>query len=696
MDVVDESVGVPPDRFPWDVVVSGVVVLCVVAMTGLHLAAGNTGVDTGWPANLAMALGLGGVGSVLAHKVPRNPIGWLMVTAGLANGVMAVGREWAVFVTVRHPSLPGATLAAWFGSWPNIIALATLPLTLTLFPNGSLPSRRWRAVVWGLFGCMLMGVAEGMFTWGAFTEDLPTLTNPLGIRWSGLAVLGTIGRIGFVLTIAAALVSLAVKTRRADSVTRQQLRWVFFGASVLAAETVLEVLPWRGSDVFFVWTQPLALAVFLISIAVAVLRYRLWDLDLLIRMSLIYGVLIVLVTAVYVAVVGAFGQIADEQLQLGPSLIAAALGAAVFALLRDRVQRGVERIFYGDRGDPYRALSKLGERLDQPVPADSVLDEVVDAVAQSLRLGRVSLVVPGTGEVASVGDSDAPTSATALMFRDTQVGELIVAPRPGSRIRASEMRILSDLARPVAAVVHAVSVTDELQRSRRDLVTAREAERRKIRRNLHDGLGPALAAVRMKLDSAAMLLDTNPDAAKSVIDQLGADIRSTIADIRHLVYDLQPPKLDEIGLLESISEQARSFSGPLEDGQMLLVEMHAPRVVGELPAAVEVAAYRIVCEALANVARHSCATQCRVGVMLDEGLTITIDDDGVGMPENLSRGVGTLSMMERASELGGTLLIGPSPLGGTRVTACLPVVATPLLLATEELATSVLPGAFSE
>lgn len=696
MDVFDESGQTKGWRIVSTWLLAVPIVACIIAIPILHLANSAAGVDTGLATTFTMALGLGATGLLLTQKVPGNPIGWLMVAAGTANAVMGLGREWAVFVATGGHDFPGAAIAAWFGTWPNVVSLATLPVVLILFPSGRLPSPKWRPVVGAVVILMVMGVAGEMFTAGPFTQELPDLVNPFGIDWSGIEFMGMVGQIGFMAAIVVALASLVVRTRQADRESRQQLRWVVLGSSILCLTTFVGLLPFRGGDAVLAWVSPLSLAIFLGTVAVAVLRYRLWDLDLLIRMSLVYGSLIAMVTAAYFAVVAGFGLLADEQLKVGPSLVAAAVGAAAFALLRDRVQRRVERLFYGDRGNPYRALSKLGERLDLPVPVDDILDEVVEDMADSLRLGRIALVDANGAELAVAGSTGgsgqhsglvADRSAGSgqvtvhdLMFRDTMVGRLVVTARPGTRLRGAELRILSDLARPVAAVVHAMSVTDELQRSRRELVTAREAERRKVRRNLHDGLGPALAAVRMKLDSAAMLLDTKPDAAKAVIDQLGADIRSTISEIRRLVYDLQPPELDEIGLLASISEQARSFSGPLEGGQMLHVEFLAPESLGTLPAAVEVAAYRIVCEALANVARHSSASLCRVELSVSDvpAIVITIDDDGIGLPDDLTRGVGTLSMLERSVELGGTLRVDTSPLGGTRVAASLPVFPNPV------------------
>lgn len=645
----------------------------MAALLVLHLLNGSVPASTWWFGNTAIGLGLGTVGAALARKVPANPIGWLFLAGALCQGVTGAGREWAVFVVVGGHHLPGAALAGWLGTWLFIPTMATLPLILLHLPDGRLPSRRWRPVRWAVLTFVAMGVASVAVTPGPFTEDIPSLTNPLGVKWAILAVVGNLSQVGFEVTVLLGAVSLLVRMRGADPEQRQQIKWVAFAGALLTLEVVSEILPWPGNPTFFGWIGPLAVALFILSIAVAVLRFRLWDIDLLIKLSIVYGFLTAVVTVVYLGVVALIGNLADQRISLGPSLLAAGVAVAVMALLRDRVQRLVDRLLYGDRRDPYRALSQLGARLDRPAAADDVLDEVVDAVAQSLRLDHVSVEVADGRVLAHSGVARSLVREVPLMFRGTEVGRLIVAPRPGARIGPAEQAVLADLARPVAAVLQAVAAGEALQRSRQALVTTREEERRRVRRDLHDGLGPALAGIRMKLDGTRMLVDSDPEEAKAVLVRLTDDIRKTIDDIRHLVYDLQPPILDEVGLLLALSEQTEAFTGPLDGGGFLTVELEAPRAVTGLSAAVEVAVYRIVCEGLANVARHSGASHCKVTVSLNGGLDLRIDDDGVGMSQDDRPGLGTASMVERASELGGTCRLGRSPFGGTQVTAHLPV-----------------------
>jgi signal transduction histidine kinase len=221
----------------------------------------------------------------------------------------------------------------------------------------------------------------------------------------------------------------------------------------------------------------------------------------------------------------------------------------------------------------------------------------------------------------------------------------------------------------VGIAAHAVRLTSDLQRSRERLVTAREEERRRLRRDLHDSLGPTLAALALKATTVSDLIPTNPAAATQLSNELYADIRATVGEIRRLVYALRPPRLDDLGLIEAIREAARQQSQP--DGLQITVE--APERLPALPAAIEVATYRIVQEALANVARHAQAHACTIWLTLGEALQVEITDDGVGLPPEHHSGVGLLSMRERATELGGTCLIAGNAGGGTRVCARLPI-----------------------
>jgi signal transduction histidine kinase len=638
-------------------------------------------VSTWWVGNLTIAVGLGGMGTLLARRVPENPIGWLMLLAGTTQSVFGAGREWAVYATaVRPGGLPAPAWAAWVGTWPSMVSIGTLPLVLVVFPDGRLPSRRWRALPWVVGVAVALGCASQALVAGPFTEELPSLLNPVGVDWGGLDLLSNLTRTVLMLAIVPAVGSLVARWWGSSGELRQQLKWITFAGTLLGLELVLELapVPYRYGDLLG-WTGPLLLAFFLASITAAVLRFRLWDIDALISHSIVYGALTLGLGGAYVAVVAASGRVRDHPVEIGSSLVAAAVVAVAFAPLRDWLQRRLDRRLYGDRSDPYRALTRLGDRLGDPAPDDAVLDEVVEAIAASLRLDAVALVLPDLGTVAATGTARTAVYTVPLVFRSTPVGSLVVAHRPGAPLGRRERSVLESLAPPTAAVVHAVAATRALQRSRRALVTAREEERRRVRRDLHDGLGPALAAVRMKLDGARLLIDGDPQAAKAVLDRLTDEVRGTIADIRRLVHDLQPAALAEIGLVPAIVEQAAAFTGVVGEGGYLQVDVDAPAGIVGLPAAVEVAAYRIVGESLNNVVRHARASRCRVTLVADDptALDVVVEDDGVGFTAEGRDGMGLASMAERAAELGGSCRVGRSALGGARIAVHLPVTAPP-------------------
>jgi signal transduction histidine kinase len=660
-----------------------VLAIAVALVGALHWLDRAAGIDTWWIGSIVIGVGLGGFGLLLVRRLPANPIGWLMLAGGLVQAVLGAAREWAVYASLTAPgSLPGASWAAWVGTWPFLVPIATLPLVLLLFPDGRLPTARWRVVPWAVAAAAVLGCGSEALRPGRFTPDL-TLRNPIGVHSPSLGGFTNAAQLVLTLAIVAAIASLVARTWGSSGELRQQLKWIAFAGSLLGVVLAAELLPVPDPVglAAVAWVGPLLVVCFLAAVTMAVLRYRLWDIDLLISRSLVYGTVTLVLGAAYVGIVAASGRMRDHPVEIGSSLVAAALVAVAFAPLRDLLQRRLDRRLYGDRNDPYRALTRLGDRLGGRTERDSVLDEVVDAVGSSLHLGFVAIVVPEVGTVASTGALRTPAIELPLVFRTDVVGTLVVSHRAGASIGPRERAVLGSLVPPVAAVVHAVSVSLALQSSRYALVTLREQERRRVHRDLHDGLGPALAAVRMKVAGARLLIDGDPEGAKDVLGQLSDDIRSAIADLRRLVYDLQPPALEEIGLVSALAEQATAFTGRMDDGAYLDVELDAPTALPPLPAAVEVAVYRIVCESLNNVVHHARASRCRIALAYEDarGLTVLVDDDGAGCPPDRRGGVGVRSMVERAAELDGSCVVERSPIGGTRVAAVLPVPGPPFV-----------------
>jgi signal transduction histidine kinase len=372
---------------------------------------------------------------------------------------------------------------------------------------------------------------------------------------------------------------------------------------------------------------------------------------------------------VYVAVVKGAEWLLAEGVGLGGSLLATAVIAVGFAPARNRLQRWVDRRLYGERHDPVQAMTRLGKRL-RDAPGGDVLAQVLQTVCETLRLPAASLLVDNL-EVAAYGRPGGASEPIPLEHEGQQVGVLLVSPRTGEQaLGPADRRVLEVLAAPVAVALHAVLLSQELQRSRERLVAAREEERRRLRRDLHDGLGPTLTAVTLKADAARSLLATTPEQADSLLAELRGDAKQAIGDLRRIIYDLRPAPLDELGLLGALGEQVDRFGR-----QGLLVTLQAPPALPMLPAAVEVAAYRIVTEALTNVARHAQAGRATVTVSVDDGFCLDVQDDGTSSTANRGGwrpGMGLVSMAERVAEVGGTLQAGPTPTGG-RVHAMLPL-----------------------
>lgn len=292
-----------------------------------------------------------------------------------------------------------------------------------------------------------------------------------------------------------------------------------------------------------------------------------------------------------------------------------------------------------------------------------------------MRLARVHIDVHGVrvaaaGRPAAVGrpdPADGEQVELPLVFAGERIGRLVARTGPDRVLTAVERRLLSDLSRQVASAAHAVSLTGDLARSRERLVAAAEEERRRLRRDLHDGLGPVLAGVVLGLQRTRARVVTDPATAQAQLDELTGQVQGAVADVRRLVYGLRPPAVDELGLMGAIEEQARAMGG---------VEVHGA-VDGDLPAAVEVAAYRIALEAMTNALRHSGGRWCRIGVEMNGALQVLVEDDGIGVPEHFRAGIGITSMRERAAELGGTCSVSRREPSGTSVRAVLPVTVTP-------------------
>ena len=560
----------------------------------------------------------------------------------------------------------------------HFLGSASFSLFLFIFPDGHFVPRwtRWVALVW--------------IAWllpRYWFQDWPP--SDTWLVWPNLIVwLGGLGT---------AVYSQAYRYRHvSNTVQRQQTKWVVFGITTaltgfvtvnVAVSGIALPSPTSAGELTTLMVGAAlmnsALLLIPLSIGIAILRHHLFDIDILINRTLVYGALTVSVVGIYVLVVGYLSVLfrtAGGQGQLAISVLATGFVALLFQPLRYRLQRGVNRLMYGERDDPYTVLSRLGQRLEATLAPEAVLPTIVETVKESLKLPYTAITLKQDDAFVVAAASGAPVSEALclpLVYQNKPVGQLLLGPRaPDESFSSADLRLLDDLAREAGVAVHAVRLTtnlqrmtDDLQRSREHLVNTREEERRRMRRDLHDGLGPTLASLSQLIDTSRVLVKRDPDAAITLLGDVKNQIKLTITDIRRLVYALRPPVLDELGLVSAISEHIGRYNQP----NGLQVSINAPDHLPSLPAAVEVAAYHIALEAVTNVARHANAQTCRIRLWLESGLCLEITDDGDGMPMNKHAGVGLTSMRERAAELGGEFKIEPGKAHGTRVWARLPL-----------------------
>lgn len=604
-----------------------------------------------------------GLALLLFEKRPDDRMALFMAYYLVIHGLLFGGP-----VEMLEPFWPDAAAVNSFVLMPAI----TFPLTMTLFavfPDGRFVPRWTRWPVAAAFLLALVALALTFLLQQSLMDPLASL--PVMSAYVGGAA------------IIIALVRAQVYRYRHVStrLQRQQTKWVLYGFLVLVGLFIVGNGPWivalsLPDGTRMPWWLPAAETMWVIStalvpitLAIAMLRYRLYDVDVLINRTLVYGGLTAAVVGLYVLVVGALSTLFQAQGNLLIALVATGLVAVLFQPLRQRLQRWTNRLVYGERDEPFEALARLGRRLEGNFSPQMVYPTIVETIAQALKLPYAAIAVK-RGEqyevVEACGKATQEAVAYPLVHQSAVVGRLLVGRRtPGENFSTADERLLRSFARQAGTAVHALQLMSDLQRSRQQLVTAREEERLRLRRDLHDGLGPALASVAWQAESARELVHADPSEAIQLLENTIDQAQSALTDIRRLVYGLRPPALDELGLAGALEQAVRP--------QQMDVTIEAPAQLPTLPAAVEVAAYRIVQEALKNAMEHGRAERCVVCLALDGNLCLTIGDDGQGLPEVVTPGVGLVSMRERAEELGGTFAIRPRQEGGTEVEVSLPL-----------------------
>jgi signal transduction histidine kinase len=693
---------------------AGITALVITNRGSIHsLAAIN-------PTEVVMSLTFGVVGGLIASRQQRNPVGWLFLFMALVMGLGGVGAQYARLAAITDPGLPGASWALWIYFWIEglVYPAGAATLTLLLIPDGHLPSRRWRpvvplAVIATVFIAVVLGALGSSPLQGP--DNRPQLPNPAGIPVLESLSQGPFGVLwfgGYAFLVLAAVAPL-VRLRHARGEERAQLKWIAFVIVVTAAITAVDVV---GSLVApqSVLNSPEALVLINVvgfgialpvAIGVAVLKHRLYDIDVFISRTLVYGSLAVFITAVYVGIAVGIGTLVGSggKPNLALSILATAIVAVGFQPVRERVQKVANRLVYGNRATPYEVLSEFSGRVAETYAADEVLPRMARVLQEGTGAESATVWLRGSAELrpaatypAGMGASQSlpmsngtlpatleATQAVEVRHQGELLGALSVNKRRGETLTPIEEKLVDDLAHQAGLVLKNVGLSadlqarlDDLRASRQRLVSAQDMERRRLERNLHDGAQQHLVALKVKLGLAEILLSRDPAKAAATLEQLKGDADEALETLRDLARGIYPPLLADKGLVVALESQARKATVPVR------VEAEG---VERYTQDVEATVYFCVLEALQNVQKYAGASQVvvRLDARADPAtLTFEVEDDGTGFDTATTRtGAGLTNMNDRVDALGGTVHVISHPGAGTRVSGELrvrePVPATP-------------------
>ena len=644
---------------------------------GLELAPGS-----GWPYAL-IGLVFGVCCAVVLRHDPRQALGWALGWIALFWGTDGLAQSYVRFGIRADDVRSWANLALWVLNRFGAFLPMTVAVLLLIFPTGRFLAGRWgragQLALGVMAACALLVVlapANGRVPDVALPRevDLDAGSIPMPAAFTDVAL--PVSILLMVLGVLVSMASVVVRYRRAEGLERDRMRWLVW--SVLAMALVIglsafsDVTAVRDASIFVMASLPP------IAMTIGIVRPQLVPVVDLLNATVVLALLSVVLVAVDLAAVALLDQVLGDSLhQRQVVLTVLVLTAALYGPLRQRLSALVRRLAYGERDRPYDVVAGLASTLEQADEGTEQLAAVTEAVATAfgIRYVRVEVDRPsGERLTATRGEAPAEVRTLPITYRDQEVGR-IVLPLRGLRSRLSrrDEQLLADLVRQAATAARTSQLADALQDSRERLVLAREEERRRIRRDLHDGLGPSLSGVVYQLESARLLVDKDPAAAKRTIEGLSGHVQDVVADVRRLVHDLRPPALDDRGLVGALGQQAEQITS--SGGPTVRIDAGD---LDPLPAAVEVAAYRIAGEALTNVTRHARAATATLRLVRDDQhLLVEVTDDGTGIAPEAQAGVGLVSLRERAAELGGRCEVVCPPTGGTVVRAWLPLVQHP-------------------
>jgi signal transduction histidine kinase len=621
------------------------------------------------------------LGIVIASRRPENAIGWLLLAAGLALGLTGFSRAYALHVLVAEPgSLPGGQVAGWIANaiWP--IPVGMLPFLFLLFPTGRLSSRRWRPALWfAIVSLELLLVGTVVFATSVWNEPF-TLADTA--RSGGSFALTLFVVVLFLQPIAAGVsfVSVAVRYRGSVGDERIQLKWFVTAALfVLLTFTATLVTNLPVAQISF----DLALVFLYVAIGVAILKHRLYDIDVIISKAVVYGILGAFITVVYVAIVVVVGAFIGATQFL--SLVATAIVAIAFQPARDRAKRTANRVIYGKRATPYEVLSGFSEHVSETYGGEDILPRMARLLAEGtgatdatvwLRVDdelrpAATWPVPAQPRTPIASDDDGlpafpdVDAAVAVRHGSDLLGALTITKPPSDPILPEEDKLLGDLAAQAGLVMENFRLIEDLRSSRLRLVAAQDEERRRLERNIHDGAQQQLVALAVKVRLAEGLVGQDEQRQREALHGILDDAQDALENLRDLARGIYPPLLADRGLSEALEAQARKVPIPVtidHDG------------VGRYPRDVEAAVYFSVLEALQNVAKYADASNVVVRLRRDRrGLAFSVKDDGRGFDTRATPyGMGLQNMADRIAALGGTFEVRSAPDEGTTVSGRIP------------------------
>lgn len=651
------------------------------------LSAGQGTVANGVAA-VGFITGFATVGALLRWKRPANPIGWLLSASGLSYAVGSLGGLLLQF--------PGTRAWGYWLGWTWLFGVGFVVFVVLLFPTGSLPSDRWRPVAWAATAAMAGWVLGNTFAPAPVDGSLPH--NPIGMgRPAGhvMQVLGGVSGLLVAATGLAAIVSLVFRYRRARTVEREQLKWLVYAGGVilvaLIAEVPIEQILGPGNAASNLQDIMVSGSIALVPIAIgiAVFGYHLYDIDVVINKTLVYGSLAVFITGVYVAIVVGIGSLAQRGARpsLALSIAATAVVAIAFQPVREWVQHIANRLVYGQRTTPYEVLADFAGRMAGAYAAEELLPRMARILAEGTGASRADvwlksgttfhdgaawpagapLLPPSRASVVGTPMYPAADRILPVRYQGEVLGALSVSKRPGESLTPTEDRLLADLAAQVGLVLknaglrqQLLSRLEDIRASRQRLVAAQDEERRRIERNIHDGAQQQLVALAIKLSITESMIGTDTDGERELLAELRRDVVGAVEDLRDLARGVYPPLLASQGLVAALTAQARKAPVPASvaaDG------------VGRYSQEVEAAIYFCVLEALQNVAKYAGAARAEVRLSVrGHDLTFEVTDDGAGFdPGKKAYGTGLQGMADRLHAHGGSLAVRSAPGAGTTI-----------------------------